>query len=650
VGVLHVAMPSNASDDPGAGTAQPPPTLVHRVPASIARPLRWLISALLAVVLIASTVLSYTEIRHALLSSMTSRLDSVAREVEAVLYDGVTKNLKRARDLAKASEVVALLRNPGEEARRVAEEVVPKYVRPDVQSVAEVWGRDGLRLVERQHPTPTEEKETLELNHLDARPPTTAGVQPLRVTGKTLYFEVVDKVFDVDSPLRGDEVGGAHIGWVVIRRAFRSGEAVDFLGRLIGPNGTLLLGNTYDDIWTDFDMRVAPPALDAITQGDAYQNVRGPQRIGSAIQVRDSPWTLVVEGDAGVAAAPARRMLWRIGLISAAIMLFGAIGASWISGRFARPLRDATDAAEAMAAGTLDRRLEESGPAEVRRLAIAFNSMADRVKGARRDLEARVEQRTVDLSRAMEDLRLAQEQLLRKEKLAILGQLAGGVSHELRNPLGVMSNAVFYLQLVLEKAPGEVREYLGILRHQVELCEKIITDLLDFTRCSPPVAQSVRLEELADTLLVQSSLSEVAVRDYGEDLPAARVDPVHAGQVLRNLLVNAKQAMSEAGGTLTLRTRRHGKSHVRIEVVDTGPGVPAELRERIFEPLFTTKARGIGLGLSVSQRLAQMNAGELRLEPADEGGATFWLVLPAVPPDEPREYHSIGLNDVDPTA
>lgn len=572
----------------------------------------------------------------------------MAREVERILYDGIAKNLDRARHLAGAPEVVSLLRSPGEDARRAAEEAAPDHVRPTRQPVVvEVWSRDGVLLAQWKHPAHAEGADTPELHRHEGRPPTATGIQPLFKTGNTLFFEIVDEV--IDTPLTAGEQG-ASLGWVVTRRGLNSSEGAALLGRLIGPNAMLLLGNTHDATWTDLDVPVAPPALDAITQGHEYENVRGTERIGSSMPVRDTPWTLVVEADARTAVAPARRMLWRIGLVSVAILLFGALGASWISRRFARPLRDATDAAEAIASGTLDRRLEESGPAEVRRLAIAFNSMADRIEDARRELEARVEQRTSDLSRAIEELRLAQEQLLRREKLAILGQLAGGVSHELRNPLGVMSNAVFYLQLVLDESPNEVREYLGILRNQVELCEKIITDLLDFTRCSPPVAQSVRLEELAESLLDQSSLSVVALRDFAEDLPGALVDPVHAGQVLRNLIVNAKQAMSETGGTLTLRTRRHGESHVRIEVADTGPGVPDELRDRIFEPLFTTKARGIGLGLSVSRQLAQLNVGELRLERSNEGGATFWFVLPADPRDLAADDHSIDLNDADATA
>jgi len=194
-----------------------------------------------------------------------------------------------------------------------------------------------------------------------------------------------------------------------------------------------------------------------------------------------------------------------------------------------------------------------------------------------------------------------------------------------------MTNAVFYLEMIQDPAPPEVREYLGILRRQIELSEKIISDLLDFARTKPPQHRAVRLQDLAQEQLARLGQVAVAVaQDFPPDLAPAWVDPVQAGQVLFNLLTNAVQAMGRSGGTLTLRGAPDSGQRVRIEVADSGPGVPADLRDKVFEPLFTTRARGIGLGLSVSRQLAENNGGELRLEDRPAGtGATFSLVLPA---------------------
>lgn len=223
----------------------------------------------------------------------------------------------------------------------------------------------------------------------------------------------------------------------------------------------------------------------------------------------------------------------------------------------------------------------------------------------------------------------AQDQLVRREKLAVLGQLAGSVGHELRNPLGVMSNAVYYLEMVQPGAPADVREYHGILRTQVALAERIVADLLDFSRIRPPQRETVAVGRLLDEQLARVPLPpDVRLeRERTDDAAPVRVDPVQIGQVLYNLILNAVQAMDGGGGVLTVAARRAGR-RVHLEVADTGPGIPAGFEEKIFEALYTTKARGIGLGLAVSRELAEYNEGQLTVTSRPGAGATFRLSLP----------------------
>lgn len=196
-----------------------------------------------------------------------------------------------------------------------------------------------------------------------------------------------------------------------------------------------------------------------------------------------------------------------------------------------------------------------------------------------------------------------------------------------------MTNALFYLETVLGEAPQKVREHLAKLRTQVRLSESIITGLLSCTRTGTPQVRTISVAQLVDEQLARITVPPVIEvrRDIASRLPDLLVDPVHVAQILMNLFTNAIQAMGETGGMLTVRAREAG-DRVRIEIADTGPGVPPEDRERIFEPLFTTKARGIGLGLSVSQSLARANNGDLTLAPQFDHGATLALELPAAPP------------------
>jgi signal transduction histidine kinase len=247
---------------------------------------------------------------------------------------------------------------------------------------------------------------------------------------------------------------------------------------------------------------------------------------------------------------------------------------------------------------------------------------------ARQRLEERVEERTRELRIAVRQLQDAQESLVRKERLSVLGELASGISHELRNPLGVMTNAVFYLNSTLAEAPAGVRKHLGILRDQVQLSEKIIENLLDFVRGKAPQRQATDLRDVVARLVEHLGVPEnVALRvEIPGELPPLVVDPVQVGQIVLNLLTNAMQAMAARGGTLTVRGGWNGTC-VQLEVIDTGPGILPENIDRIFEPFFTTKARGIGLGLAVSRALARANNCEITVKPTEGGGTTFTLLF-----------------------
>jgi PAS domain S-box-containing protein len=249
------------------------------------------------------------------------------------------------------------------------------------------------------------------------------------------------------------------------------------------------------------------------------------------------------------------------------------------------------------------------------------------------NLEQRVEERT-------RELREAQEQLVRHEKLAVMGQLAGSVGHELRNPLGVINSAVYYLKLIQPDADAKIKEYLGIIGQEVRTSEKIITDLLDFAR-----AESVEQEAVSVSDLIRQALERFPARPTVEvtlkipnDLPMVFVDSRQMTQVLGNLVINACQAMEDGGQLIVssdqlsvngnTSTSLSSGQWVRIAVKDTGIGIPPENISKLFEPLFTTKTKGIGLGLAVSKKLAEANGGRIEVESEPGKGSTFTVWLP----------------------
>jgi PAS domain S-box-containing protein len=231
-------------------------------------------------------------------------------------------------------------------------------------------------------------------------------------------------------------------------------------------------------------------------------------------------------------------------------------------------------------------------------------------------------------------LRDAQEKLVRKEKLTVLGQLAGSVAHELRNPLGVLNNGVYFLNMILSDADETTKKYMEMISSQIRKSDKIVSDLLSFSRTR--LDERAEREEVdvsglvAQVLVEQPSPEQVAVSNQIDpDLPPVFVDPQQMEQVLTNLVTNAYQAMPE-GGKLTIRVKEE-KNHVRLSVADTGCGISEEHMAKLFEPLFTTKPKGIGLGLAVCKNLVEANKGRIEVESMVGEGSTFKVYLPLVP-------------------
>jgi signal transduction histidine kinase len=234
--------------------------------------------------------------------------------------------------------------------------------------------------------------------------------------------------------------------------------------------------------------------------------------------------------------------------------------------------------------------------------------------------------------KAAEDaLHKAQDELVRNEKLAVLGQIAGSVGHELRNPLYVMSNAVFFLQTVLVDADETTQEYLNIIKEEIAGSDRIVSDLLDSVRTKPPRPEMVDVRELLEKTLGKCAVpSTVTVTlEVPETVAPLLVDPQQIHQVFRNLISNAVDAMSE-GGALEISAVENGQDKtVTVSVRDNGAGIAPEVMEKLFQPLFTTKARGIGLGLVVVKNLTQANGGRVNVEGEVGKGTVFSITLPA---------------------
>jgi signal transduction histidine kinase len=219
--------------------------------------------------------------------------------------------------------------------------------------------------------------------------------------------------------------------------------------------------------------------------------------------------------------------------------------------------------------------------------------------------------------------------LQQSERLAAIGQLAGGVAHELRNPLNVIKTSIYYLLNARSPSAEKKGEHLGRIEKQVGMADAVITALTNFARLPAPDLRPLDVAAcISDTLQVNRVPENVETTiDVPASLPRALADRDQLQIVLGNLVRNAVEAMS-GGGRLTIAGRQQGRE-VQIAIADTGEGIPAENLERIMQPLVSTKPRGIGLGLPLVRGILAKNHGRLEVASEVGRGSTFTIYLPA---------------------
>jgi two-component system NtrC family sensor kinase len=308
------------------------------------------------------------------------------------------------------------------------------------------------------------------------------------------------------------------------------------------------------------------------------------------------------------------------------------------------PLSDLDDGAARLAAGDLEEKIPVRSSDEFGQLAASFNSMTRALRKSRVDLEDWGRTLEEKVEEATKELKVAQAETARSEKLASVGLLAAGIAHELNNPLtGVLT----FSHLVRKNLPEDSRdaEDLDLVIRETKRCAAIIRRLLDFSREKTPEKAYCDLNTLiTDSLQLIEQPAQVEnielITDLDEKLPEVWLDENLVKQVIMNMLVNARHAI-EDGGSITIKTRlRHGymvpdsdnvlRDMAEITIRDTGCGIPGEVVQRIFDPFFTTKGvgKGTGLGLSVSHGTIEAHGGAIEVESEVGEGTEFRIYLP----------------------
>jgi signal transduction histidine kinase len=292
------------------------------------------------------------------------------------------------------------------------------------------------------------------------------------------------------------------------------------------------------------------------------------------------------------------------------------------------PVSRLADATREVAKGRLAVRLPVRGNDEVAHLAASFNAMTEslgRAQGELVALNATLEDRVREKSAALVQ---AERELRQAEKMASLGTLAGGVAHEFNNLLGGIQGCAE--DAARETDPAEVRETLGVIERTARRGTAITEKLLRFARPAAPGREEVDVaavaRDVATLVTPEAARSGVEVAVEAPPSVPLRADATGIHQVMLNLATNAMHAMPR-GGRLSIRVARDA-SAVRVAVADTGVGISAAARAKLFEPFFTTRPEGTGLGLSVSYGIVQAHGGRIDVESAEGRGSTFTVTLP----------------------
>jgi signal transduction histidine kinase len=288
---------------------------------------------------------------------------------------------------------------------------------------------------------------------------------------------------------------------------------------------------------------------------------------------------------------------------------------------------------------------EDISDEDVNRLSIITNQAGVAIENSQ--LLNSLEEKVEALRQAYLDLKKNRDLRLRAERLSVVGEVAASVAHEIRNPLtsiGGFTRAVLRDLENIEKTRTN-RRFLTIILEEVKRLERIVNEILEFVRPVMPRYENANLNEVIEETfnMMAGEIDEsriVISKDYQDDLSLVWMDPDQIRQVLLNLLQNAIHAIEETG-MLSVITEGDTRN-VRVHISDTGHGIPAENREKLFTAFFTTKSTGSGLGLTVSNQIIKNHGGSIEVESSRGEGSTFVITLPVQSQEETNEEENLG--------
>ncbi len=421
--------------------------------------------------------------------------------------------------------------------------------------------------------------------------------------------------------------------------ASRSSAAV------VAPDGFLIADSDPKQVYKP-DARLSDDILKIITTqmndkgGGEIMLSDGSRLLGAYSDVKELGWVVYVQQPVEAAYQTATEMKKQIFQVLVWVVLVTVLLSLAVAGHITQPVRLLREAADRLGKGQFEDLPEVvTTNDEIGDLAQTFLGMSESLRektGELVDAKTKLENYAKELNKRVEartrELKAAQDELIKKERLAAIGQMASVVGHEIRNPLAVINNSIYFIKTKLGQAgepDAKLAKHIKIIESEIQQANGIINEILTYSRqreLKPEhVSLNAWLEELLSVYPFPAHIKLEKMLDGAN--PMVDIDTTEMQQAVRNLIGNGIEVMPQQG-TVRVRTALADGGTVAIEIGDTGPGIPPDVLDKIFAPFFTTKARGTGLGLAVVRKVMDRHRGRVDVESVVGRGTVFRLYLP----------------------
>jgi signal transduction histidine kinase len=415
---------------------------------------------------------------------------------------------------------------------------------------------------------------------------------------------------------------------------------------VVAGDGFLIAHSNLKEVYKP-DARLSEDVLKIITTqsnekgGGEIALPSGEKLLGAYSDVKDLGWLVYVQQPVETAYQTAAEMKAQILRVLVFVVLFTILLSLAVAGHITQPIRLLREAADRLGKGQFEDMPEMvTTNDEIGDLAQTFLGMSESLKEKTGELihaKQELEKFTKFLEKRVDartrELKAAQDELIKKERLAAIGQMASVVGHEIRNPLAVINNSIYFIKTKLgqnAEPDPKIAKHIKIIESEIQQANGIINEILTYSRQRELKPERVEINTwLEEVLSVYPFPAHIAVDKHLDPAnPSVEIDVTEMQQAVRNLIGNGIEVMPPPAGTVRLSTIMQPDGTVCLEIGDKGPGIPPDVLDKIFAPFFTTKARGTGLGLAVVRKVIDRHRGRVDVESTVGVGTTFRLYLP----------------------